>query len=169
MFSKNNLLDEIQKKGWSRYKLSKESGVAQTTLRDIFGEKQVTPSTKTLDKIALALDVPISAFFDGEREYADIEKVLNKSQFDFNHQIKPEKDIEKMLKETLNLLKHSYDALTFDGEPLDKLSKELLTQCLEHSIKITKRTVKENRIPQNIEWFYIQVIVFLKLRKQYKR
>ena len=66
MFNRDMLLSEINKKGWSRYRLSKESGVAQTTLRDIFGEKKVTPSTKTLEKLASALNVPISAFFDDE-------------------------------------------------------------------------------------------------------
>ncbi len=66
MFNKDKLLFEINKKEWSRYRLSKESGVAQTTLRDIFGEKQVTPSTKTLEKLASALEVPISAFFDDD-------------------------------------------------------------------------------------------------------
>lgn len=66
MFNRDKLAFELKQKGWSRYKLSKESGVAQTTLRDIFGEKQVTPSTRTLEKIASALEIPISSFFDDE-------------------------------------------------------------------------------------------------------
>lgn len=68
MFNRKKLLSELNNKGWSRYKLSKESGIAQTTLRDIFGEKAVTPSTTTLSKISAALEVPISNFFDDIEE-----------------------------------------------------------------------------------------------------
>lgn len=60
MFSKDKLAEELKKKGWSRYKLSKESGIAQTTLRDIFGKKQVTPTLQTLEKIATALNIPVN-------------------------------------------------------------------------------------------------------------
>ena len=60
MFSKYKLAEELKKKGWSRYKLSKESGIAQTTLRDIFGKKQVTPTLQTLEKIATALNIPVN-------------------------------------------------------------------------------------------------------------
>ncbi|CUO59240.1 helix-turn-helix transcriptional regulator [Clostridium paraputrificum] len=83
MFNRDKLLFEINKKGWSRYRLSKESNVAQTTLRDIFGEKKVTPSTKTLEKLASALEVPISAFFDDE----DINYKSSKEEEEFNSDI----------------------------------------------------------------------------------
>lgn len=78
MFNRDKLLSEINKKGWSRYRLSKESNVAQTTLRDIFGEKKVTPSTKTLEKLASALEVPISAFFDDEEKITNEDNITDK-------------------------------------------------------------------------------------------
>ncbi|WP_394874783.1 helix-turn-helix domain-containing protein [Clostridium neonatale] len=78
MFNRDKLAFELKQKGWSRYKLSKESGVAQTTLRDIFGEKHVTPSTRTLEKIASALEIPISSLFDDENSESNINKDISK-------------------------------------------------------------------------------------------
>lgn len=92
MFNKNKLLNEINKKGWSRYKLSKESGVAQTTLRDIFGEKQVTPSTRTLEKISSTLGVPINAFFDDDNK-TEIIVDTNKKTIEKDFPIIPEEFI----------------------------------------------------------------------------
>ena len=148
MFRKEKLLDELNKKGWSRYRLSKESGVAQTTLRDIFGEKQVTPSTKTLERIALALEVPIGSFFKDERELSntniDVEMAVSEpSKSDADISKNSEKDIKNFLSEALNLLKNTQDMLMFDGEPLDDLTRELLIQCLDHSMRIAKRTTKK--------------------------
>lgn len=148
MFSKDKLLDELNKKRWSRYRLSKESGVAQTTLRDIFGEKQVTPSTKTLERIASALEVPIGSFFEDERELSnttiDVEIAVSKpSKSDADLSKNSEKDIKKSLSEALDLLKNTQDMLMFDGKPLDDLTRELLIQCLDHSMRIAKRTTKE--------------------------
>lgn len=143
MFSKEKLLNELNKKGWSRYRLSKESGVAQTTLRDIFGEKQVTPSTKTLERIASSLEISISSFFDDKRELSktniDVEKATSEPN-------KSHTDIKKSLCETLDLLKNTQDILMFDGEPLDNLTRELLTQCLDHSMRIAKRTTREKKL-----------------------
>lgn len=148
MFSKEKLLDEINKKGWSRYRLSKESGVAQTTLRDIFGGKQVIPSTRTLERIASSLEVPISSFFDDKRELSDtnidVDTVTSEtSKLDADLSKKSEKDIKKTLSETLDLLKNTQGIVMFDGEPLDNLTRDLLTQCLDHSIRIAKRATKE--------------------------
>lgn len=78
MFNREKLVELLNMKGWSRYKLSQVSGVAQTTLRDIFGAKQVTPSTKTLEKLASALNVSISVFFDEENEKTKAETPIEK-------------------------------------------------------------------------------------------
>ncbi|MEG0297122.1 MAG: helix-turn-helix transcriptional regulator [Clostridium sp.] len=78
MFNRDKLVELLNSKGWSRYKLSQISGVAQTTLRDIFGAKQVTPSTKTLEKLASALNVSISVFFDEENEKTKAETPIEK-------------------------------------------------------------------------------------------
>lgn len=148
MFNRDKLLNEINKKGWSRYRLSKESGVAQTTLRDIFGGKQVTPSTRTLERIATSLEVPISSFFDEEIEFLNTNldaDAISAGHCKLNTQLseKTEKDLKKSLIEILDLLKNSQDNLMFDGKPLNNLTRELLAQCFEHSIIIAEKTVKK--------------------------
>ena len=53
------LLDE---KGWSRYKLSKESGLAEETLTNIF-RRGTTPSLVTLEAICKGFRITLSQFF----------------------------------------------------------------------------------------------------------
>lgn len=66
MFNKEKISQILKEKGWSRYKLCKEAGMAQSTLSDILGGKNVSPKTSTLQRIADALNVPMSSFFDDE-------------------------------------------------------------------------------------------------------
>lgn len=110
MFNANKLQTILDEKGWSRYKLSKESGVAQTTLRDIFGAKQVTPTTKTLTKIALALNVPISSFFNNELEEEQIKTSSKSKEYDgvaeqlFKVIVKLPSSEQKIIKKLINNL-----------------------------------------------------------------
>lgn len=81
MFNLEKLESILESRGWSRYRLSKESGVSQTTLRDIFGVKKVSPTTKTLGKIADALNIPISSLLDDNfLNYAQRESIKNDSR-----------------------------------------------------------------------------------------
>ncbi|CUU45519.1 helix-turn-helix domain-containing protein [Clostridium beijerinckii] len=129
MFSKDKLLYEINRKGWSRYRLSKESGVAQTTLRDIFGEKQVTPSTKTLEKIASALEIPISLFFDDE----SIEEI--KKERDYSLSIKEQENIDDEAKKIIEDLSISF------SKDKDSLSEEDYF-AVENAIRTTLEAIK---------------------------
>ncbi|NRT90067.1 helix-turn-helix domain-containing protein [Clostridium beijerinckii] len=129
MFSKDKLLYEINKKGWSRYRLSKESGVAQTTLRDIFGEKQVTPSTRTLEKIASALGIPISLLFDDE----PIEEI--KKERDYSLSIKEQENIDDEAKKIIEDLSISF------SKDKDSLSEEDYF-AVENAIRTTLEAIK---------------------------
>ncbi|MZK53506.1 helix-turn-helix domain-containing protein [Clostridium beijerinckii] len=129
MFSKDKLLYEINKKGWSRYRLSKESGVAQTTLRDIFGEKQVTPSTRTLEKIASALEIPISLLFDDE----PIEEI--KKERDYSLSIKEQENIDDEAKKIIEDLSISF------SKDKDSLSEEDYF-AVENAIRTTLEAIK---------------------------
>ncbi|MDB1933929.1 helix-turn-helix domain-containing protein [Clostridium tertium] len=80
MFNKDIIIKILSEKGWSRYKLCKEANMAQSTLSDILGGKNVSPKTDTLQRIADALNVPVSTFFDSE-ETNDIEKPSIKEDF----------------------------------------------------------------------------------------
>lgn len=56
--------------------------------------------------------------------------------------IKDKKEVDKELNKLVKKLEEQ-DGLMFDGEPLDDMSKELLLQALENSIKIAKTANKK--------------------------
>ena len=59
-----NLLDE---RNWSVYKLSKVSGVSQSTLSNMFSRNN-DPSICTLESICVAFGITLSQFFAGKGE-----------------------------------------------------------------------------------------------------
>lgn len=59
-----NLLDERK---WSVYKLSKVSGISQSTLSNMFTRNN-DPSISTLENICAAFGITLSQFFAGEGE-----------------------------------------------------------------------------------------------------
>lgn len=152
MFKKEKIIAELDKKGWSRYKLCKESNMAQSTLSDILGGKNVSPKTNTLQRIANALEVPINTFFDDTNidinESVNSSLVINNDTENIKLSKKAEKDIQKSLSHTLDMLQNSQDGLMFDGEPLDDLTRELLTQSLENSMRLAKKIAKEKYTPK---------------------
>jgi len=53
-------------RGWSEYRLAKESGLSQSTLANVFGRNTV-PSIATLEAICKAFRISLSQFFaEGE-------------------------------------------------------------------------------------------------------
>ena len=152
MFKKEKIIAELDKKGWSRYKLCKEANMAQSTLSDILGGKNVSPKTNTLQRIANALEVPINTFFDYTNidinESVNSSLVINNDTENIKLSKKAEKDIQKSLSHTLDMLQNSQDGLMFDGEPLDDLTRELLTQSLENSMRLAKKIAKEKYTPK---------------------
>lgn len=101
MFNKDLILYYLNLKKWSRYKLCKTAGMAQSTLSDILSGKNSNPRMDTIEKIAEALDVPVKTFFDetdNNKEYINktidndicrIERARNKMSL---------KEKEKMMK-----------------------------------------------------------------------
>lgn len=81
MFNKDIIIEILNKKGWSRYKLCKEANMAQSTLSDILSGKNASPKTDTLQRIADALNVPISYFFDKEKEKKETNSKTIKNDF----------------------------------------------------------------------------------------
>lgn len=61
-----------QEKGWSYYKLSKEAGFQQSTLKSITKEKNM-PSLYTIVRICAAFNITISEFFDAEQFNSNLE------------------------------------------------------------------------------------------------
>lgn len=54
-------------RGWSEYRLSEESEIAQTTISSWF-RKNITPSIPSLEKICNAYNISLAQFFDFENE-----------------------------------------------------------------------------------------------------
>lgn len=63
----------MNEKGWTKYKLAKESGIPQTTITSMFSGRVKNPSQESLTKIASALGVPLSFLF-GEMQIDPIDK-----------------------------------------------------------------------------------------------
>ncbi|MCT8978271.1 helix-turn-helix transcriptional regulator [Clostridium sp. CX1] len=63
MFNRRKLIEIMEEKSITAYKLWKVSGVAQSTISDILNKENKNPTTKTLQKIADALGVSIDEFF----------------------------------------------------------------------------------------------------------
>lgn len=76
-----NTLERIRKllndRNWSMYKLSKASGVSQSTLSNMFSRNN-DPSISTLEDICKAFGITLSQFFANEGELV----VLTKEQFE---------------------------------------------------------------------------------------
>ena len=72
-----NTLERIKKllddREWSMYKLSKLSGVSQSTLSNMFNRNN-DPSIGTLEGICKAFDITLSQFFADEGEMVTLSK-----------------------------------------------------------------------------------------------
>lgn len=66
MFNKDNVEKIMNSKGWTKYRLAKEAGLGQSTVHEIMSGKKKSPSSTTLQKMALALGVSVSDFFNNE-------------------------------------------------------------------------------------------------------
>ena len=56
----------LKARGWTRYRLSKESGLTESTLANIF-QRNAMPSLDTLERICAGFGISLSQFFaDGE-------------------------------------------------------------------------------------------------------
>lgn len=61
------ILQLRMERGWSEYRLSEESGIAQTTISSWF-RKNICPSVPSLEKICEAYNISLSQFFNWDNE-----------------------------------------------------------------------------------------------------
>ncbi len=73
----DRILELRMERGWSEYKLSEESGIAQTTISSWF-RKNICPSVPSLEKICSAYNISMSQFFNWNNEPV----ILNDRQFE---------------------------------------------------------------------------------------
>ncbi|MBC2579697.1 helix-turn-helix domain-containing protein [Clostridium sp. DJ247] len=82
MFNKEKIVELLNEKGWTAYRLCKEANIAQSTLSDILNGKKKNPSANTLTKLAIAFGVSVDEFFkekdiENKSTYKK-EKIINK-------------------------------------------------------------------------------------------
>lgn len=66
MDANQRLQQMLDERGWTNYKLSKKSGLSESTLANIF-RRNTTPSIPTLEAICNAFGITLSQFFaDGD-------------------------------------------------------------------------------------------------------
>ena len=90
------LMDE---RNWSMYRLSKESGLSESTIRNLF-KRNTTPSVETLQMICRGFGITLSQFFADE-EMVELTPEL-KEVFDLWVNLTPEQ--KAALKTMLNAM-----------------------------------------------------------------
>lgn len=94
------ILDLRLERGWSEYRLSEESGIAQTTISSWF-RKQICPTIPSLEKICSAYNITLAQFFDINREPVSLTPEQTQLVENWNRLSSPQ---QKALLEFLKLL-----------------------------------------------------------------
>ena len=121
MFKKETIIKLLEERGWSNYKLCKES---PATLSDILNGKSTNPKTETLEKIAKALNVSMDDFFiEDNKNSIDEQQSSNPDDFD---ELDPEiraiaRDMKNMSSKNKELLKELIKTMSKVGD--DELNK----------------------------------------------
>lgn len=132
MFNKDLIIELLEKKGWSRYKLCKEANLAQSTLSDILNGKKNNPRTDTLQKIANALGVTVDTFFDND---SNTNESKEKKERDYSLTIKEQENIDKEAQKILDDMTLSFSK-----------NKDILTEedyfAIEMALKSSLEAIK---------------------------
>lgn len=126
----------LKETGITAYKVSKDTGISQTTLSDWKRGRSV-PKTEKLQIIADYFDVSLD-FLLGKTNVKKAPALTEKD----------ERDISKKMQETLAQLENQQNGLMFDGEPLDDETKELLAISLKNSLELAKKIAKQKYTPK---------------------
>lgn len=126
-----------EEKRLSQRKLAALADVSNTTVSRIESDA-TTPDLETLEKIANVLDINPSILMDETFK----EPTSTTSESAASLSSKQEKDIAKQLEKTMELI-DKQEGIMFDGEPLDDLTKQLLKESLENSMRMAKITNKK--------------------------
>lgn len=127
----------LQKYGVTRYKVSKETGVSQSTLSD-WKRGISTPKQDKLQKIADFFGVTIDYLMTGKEESEKKATTLTP---------KDERDITKILEQTKEQLT-SQEGLLFDGDPASPEAIESILSAMEIGMAMAKKKNKERYTPK---------------------
>ena len=92
----------MEAKGYSEYRLAKESSLHQSTVANIF-HRQTIPSITTLSAICNALDISLSQFFDDSSAVSSLRIDQKKLLADWDKLTNSQKDIlNKLIDELIS-------------------------------------------------------------------
>lgn len=127
MFNKDKITKILKEKSITPYRLWKISGVAQSTISDILNGKKQNPTTKTLQKIANALNCSVDEFFDDTNENSTIMK--NISHYGDNIEFKTAQEAaEFILKQPAVAAYGGFDLNKMSDNDVMDFANELLRQ-----------------------------------------
>lgn len=116
-------------------KLEKDLGYANGYIGQL--RKGVFPDDRLAD-IAKYLSVSVEYLMTGNEKEIALPPLTQKD----------ERDIARMLENTMNAISGGADGLMFDGEPIDEETVELLRISLKNQFEMTKRMAKQKYTPK---------------------
>ena len=127
----------LQKYGLTAYKVSKETGVTQSTLSD-WKRGRSTPKTENMKKIADYFGVSVEYLMTGKEDLKEKSPELT---------ARDERDITKDLDRIMGQIQKGDDGpLYYNGVEIDQASIGLLQNAIEYALRETK---KENKVKYN--------------------
>ncbi|MCI6468171.1 MAG: helix-turn-helix domain-containing protein [Faecalicatena sp.] len=122
--------------GVTAYKVSKETGVSQSTLSD-WKLGKITPKSDTLKKLADYFGVTIDYLMTGKEDEKKETHTLTK---------RDEKEINNILSNTEQLLQQ--EGLMFDGDPASPEAIESILSAMKIGMEMAKQKNKEKYTPK---------------------
>lgn len=141
-------LQLLEENGITAYKVSKDTGIATSTLSDWKNGRSV-PKQDKLSKIAEYFNVSIDWLL-GNSEFRSLPEEYELSldvQRNEDFTKRDKRDIARTMNFMLEQLDNYQQALMFDGEVLDDETRELLKDSIENSLKIGKLISKKKYTP----------------------
>lgn len=127
----------LQKYGVTAYKVSKETGITQSTLSD-WKRGRSTPKTENMKKIADYFGVTVEYLMTGKNVPKEKAPELT---------ARDEKDIEKILNNTREQLL-SQEGLMFDGDPASPEAIDSILSAMQIGMEMAKKKNKEKYTPK---------------------
>ena len=75
----NKIVELLNNRNWTLYKLAKESGIPYSSLNSMF-QKNNQPTIDTLEKICRAFHISMSEFFSDSTPYRTVEEQYTKTE-----------------------------------------------------------------------------------------
>ena len=130
-----------KQKGFTSKKLSELSGVPIGTLNKILNGQTKNPAYETITALAKALDCSVDIFCDNNTSIDSDKENSNELS------AKDNKDIEKKLNETLDMLENQ-EGLMLSGNPVDSDDWEFIKGAIKNGLEYAKKVNKDKYTPK---------------------